>query len=519
MLSLSLYLLISTSLLFSSIVKEYVSNYDAYETVAFIYSDKLSLILFLNFTVAFMILILKRTFEFFFGNLIFAQWQEILNNMNCLYIESIFIIPALLFNYSNGSMNGFLVLIPIFFRFLIFLIKSINNGLYISQDSFQSKFHAKIFVAQLVLLVLSFQSFCSFFNYFRNSMNPLSCLLSEQCLICFLNAFSDTIKHIIFIYDINNPGLFKVETIIRYNFLCSLFFEFIVIMAEIVIEVYSSLFGLSFYILRPKTIDMLTFSTHLHKYQNWLSLSKMLNDEIPDATEEDLIHEDQCIICRLKMKVKTVNGVKKCDAKRLPCGHCYHLSCLQQWIRQQMKCPLCQYDLKQLVMPNNEETEGENDDNFNDFFAFFENLNGHDNVVINNVHQDGQNEIENREENLRPGWRLTDLLNWAMPVNNDINQNHQEIIGNHHHHRHHHRSNNANENDRIHLHRHRHMRRHKDKKSDNQNLHNSESAEIFKKTSSIDDISSLVSLTYSDIFKNTETDEDDKNTFKEEKTN
>lgn len=456
MFSLSLYCLISTSLLFSSITKEYISNNDFYETVSFIYSDKLSQILLLNFTISLALLISKKIFEFFFGNLIASQWQEISNNMNGLFLDMIFIFPAFLYNNSNGSMSGFVVLIPIFFRFLIFLIRSINNGFYISQDSFQPKFHSKIFTIQFALLFSTFYGFCFFLNYFRIYQNPLSCLIGEHCIFSFFIAFSDVIKHLIFLYDINNPGLFKIESIIRYNFLCNLIFEFIIIMAEVIIELYSSSFGLSFYILRPKTVDMLTFTTHLHKYQNWLSLSKMLNEELPDATEEDLRHEDQCIICRLKMKIRNIKGVLKSDAKRLPCGHCYHLSCLQQWIRQQMKCPLCQYDLKQLIEPPEAETTENDDDNFNDFFAFFENLNGHDNI-IRNAHADIPNEIENRDENLRPEWRIKDLLTWLMPANDANNEN--EIHIHHHHHHHHHSTNKVNENNdgkKVHRHRHHH---------------------------------------------------------------
>ena len=178
MLSLSLYFLISASLLFSSIIKEYISNYDIYESISFIYSNRLSEILLLNFTVTLLILISKCTFKLLFGNLILSQWQEVLNNMNGIFLDTIFIIPALIYNYYNGSMNGFLFLIPSFFRFLVFLIRSINNGLHITQNSFQSKFHIKIFIVQFSLLFLSFFAFCSFVKYFRNSMNPLSFLLT-----------------------------------------------------------------------------------------------------------------------------------------------------------------------------------------------------------------------------------------------------------------------------------------------------------------------------------------------------
>jgi Ring finger domain len=53
------------------------------------------------------------------------------------------------------------------------------------------------------------------------------------------------------------------------------------------------------------------------------------------ATPQDLLlYGDQCAICRDKMK----------EATKLPCGHCFHLSCLHSWIHHrpfQATCPTC----------------------------------------------------------------------------------------------------------------------------------------------------------------------------------
>ena len=43
------------------------------------------------------------------------------------------------------------------------------------------------------------------------------------------------------------------------------------------------------------------------------------------------ILETTCIICLEEMTV----------AKKLSCGHVFHLACLRRWIEQNLKCPTC----------------------------------------------------------------------------------------------------------------------------------------------------------------------------------
>lgn len=41
--------------------------------------------------------------------------------------------------------------------------------------------------------------------------------------------------------------------------------------------------------------------------------------------------------------------INKGEVKKLPCGHCFHAQCLQNWAQRQMKCPLCQFDMKNIL--------------------------------------------------------------------------------------------------------------------------------------------------------------------------
>ncbi|XP_069036394.1 E3 ubiquitin-protein ligase synoviolin [Lepisosteus oculatus] len=69
-----------------------------------------------------------------------------------------------------------------------------------------------------------------------------------------------------------------------------------------------------------------------------------MNTLYPDATPEELQATDNvCIICREEM----VTG-----AKRLPCNHIFHSSCLRSWFQRQQTCPTCRMDVLRASLPN-----------------------------------------------------------------------------------------------------------------------------------------------------------------------
>ncbi|XP_062456799.1 uncharacterized protein LOC134154132 isoform X3 [Rhea pennata] len=68
-----------------------------------------------------------------------------------------------------------------------------------------------------------------------------------------------------------------------------------------------------------------------------------MNTLYPDATAEELQAVDNvCIICREEM----VTG-----AKRLPCNHIFHTSCLRSWFQRQQTCPTCRMDVLRASLP------------------------------------------------------------------------------------------------------------------------------------------------------------------------
>lgn len=102
----------------------------------------------------------------------------------------------------------------------------------------------------------------------------------------------------------------------------------------------------SFYGLSVTIIDLFLF-LHLRssfvvlvdrisKYHHYRRASVEINSRYADATAAELQHADDfCAICRESMD----------SAKKLPCGHLFHRSCITQWMEYKGICPSCRAPL------------------------------------------------------------------------------------------------------------------------------------------------------------------------------
>ncbi|GET87330.1 hypothetical protein, conserved [Leishmania tarentolae] len=73
----------------------------------------------------------------------------------------------------------------------------------------------------------------------------------------------------------------------------------------------------------------------------FLILARRVRSSMPDATAEDLARDVRCTICYEDM-------VPGGGTKRLPCGHCYHIDCLERWLEGHSTCPYCRADIMQM---------------------------------------------------------------------------------------------------------------------------------------------------------------------------
>ncbi|RVX01669.1 ERAD-associated E3 ubiquitin-protein ligase HRD1B [Vitis vinifera] len=97
-------------------------------------------------------------------------------------------------------------------------------------------------------------------------------------------------------------------------------------------------YGVPLHLIRELYETFRNFRVRIADYIRYRKMTSNMNDRFPDATPEELDASDAtCIICREEMVT----------AKKLICGHLFHMHCLRSWLERQHTCPTC----RALVVP------------------------------------------------------------------------------------------------------------------------------------------------------------------------
>eukprot|EP00051_Salpingoeca_urceolata_P022041 m.352788 g.352788 ORF g.352788 m.352788 type:complete len:619 (+) comp19903_c22_seq7:157-2013(+) len=94
------------------------------------------------------------------------------------------------------------------------------------------------------------------------------------------------------------------------------------------------------HIIRDLLTTFRSFVRRLNDLILMRQVTANMDQRYPDATPEELAAADNtCIICREEML----------RAKKLPCGHMFHIRCLRSWLERQRTCPTCRANVLDLV--------------------------------------------------------------------------------------------------------------------------------------------------------------------------
>ncbi|KAL8944768.1 MAG: hypothetical protein Q9211_000454 [Gyalolechia sp. 1 TL-2023] len=110
-------------------------------------------------------------------------------------------------------------------------------------------------------------------------------------------------------------------------------------------------YGMPIHIIRDVALTIRSFYKRIRDFVQYKHATRDMNARYPDATAEEILREDVCIICRENMTAwqdaaeATTAEHQPIDerqrAKKLPCGHLLHFACLRSWLERQQICPTC----------------------------------------------------------------------------------------------------------------------------------------------------------------------------------
>ncbi|EDV26081.1 uncharacterized protein TRIADDRAFT_24155, partial [Trichoplax adhaerens] len=160
-----------------------------------------------------------------------------------------------------------------------------------------------------------------------------------ECFLLALNALNCLIRYGIHLWDIGHEGVWENRGTYLY------YTELVIELAAIFIDFFHHLHMLiwtnfflsiaSLIICMQMRFLFYEFRRRVAKHQNYVRVMTNMEAKFSMATPEELKEHQKCAICWEKLE----------SARKLPCTHLFHSSCLQSWLEQDTTCPTCRLSL------------------------------------------------------------------------------------------------------------------------------------------------------------------------------
>ncbi|KAJ0002635.1 hypothetical protein NQD34_007784 [Periophthalmus magnuspinnatus] len=203
-------------------------------------------------------------------------------------------------------------------------------------------FHMRVLSLMALLAVLDFL----FVNHACHSIitrgASVQLVFGFEYAILLTMVLTTFIKYVLHSVDLQSENPWDNKAVyMLYTELFTGFIKVLLYIAFMTIMIKVHTFPL--FAIRPMYLSMRQFKKAVTDAIMSRRAIRNMNTLYPDATPEDLQTSDNvCIICREEM----VTG-----AKKLPCNHIFHSSCLRSWFQRQQTCPTCRMDVLRASNP------------------------------------------------------------------------------------------------------------------------------------------------------------------------
>ncbi|KAF1393047.1 hypothetical protein PFLUV_G00034350 [Perca fluviatilis] len=172
-----------------------------------------------------------------------------------------------------------------------------------------------------------------------HGMHTLS-FMAAECLLVTVRTGHVIMRYSIHLWDLNHPGTWESKG--TYVYYTDFIMELAMLFLDLMHHIHMLLFGNIWLSMASLVIFMqLRYLFHevqrrVRRHKNYLRVINNMEARFAVATAEELAaNDDDCAICWDTMLT----------ARKLPCGHLFHNSCLRSWLEQDTSCPTCRTSL------------------------------------------------------------------------------------------------------------------------------------------------------------------------------
>ncbi|XP_069757155.1 E3 ubiquitin-protein ligase AMFR isoform X2 [Narcine bancroftii] len=193
-------------------------------------------------------------------------------------------------------------------------------------------------LVSLLLTCFSLGLICVLVGY-SHGMHTLS-FMAAECLVVTVRTAHVILRYFIHLWDLNHEGTWESKG--TYVYYTDFVMELNLLSVDLMHHIHMLLFGNIWLSMASLVIFMqLRYLFHevqrrLKRHKNYLRVVGNMEARFAAATPEELAsNDDDCAICWDSMQ----------SARKLPCGHLFHNSCLRSWLEQDTSCPTCRMSL------------------------------------------------------------------------------------------------------------------------------------------------------------------------------
>ncbi|KAL2545601.1 ERAD-associated E3 ubiquitin-protein ligase [Forsythia ovata] len=306
-----------------------------YPAMVYLSTSKISLVLLLNMGLVVMCILWQLTKKIFLGSLREAEVERLNEQSWREVMEILFAITIFRQDFSVT----FLAMVT-----TLLLVKALHwlaqkRVEYIETTPSVPKLsHIRIVSFLGFLLLIDSLFLYSSVKYLIETRQPsVSLFFAFEYMILATTTVSTFVKYVFYVSDMLMDGQWEKKAM--YTFYLELIRDLLhLTMYMCFFLVIFMNYGVPLHLIRELYETFRNFKIRVADYMRYRKIASNMNDRFPDATPEELNASDAtCIICREEMTT----------AKKLICGHLFHVHCLRSWLERQNTCPTC----RALVVP------------------------------------------------------------------------------------------------------------------------------------------------------------------------
>ncbi|PNT70311.1 hypothetical protein BRADI_2g09570v3 [Brachypodium distachyon] len=171
----------------------------------------------------------------------------------------------------------------------------------------------------------------SLMSLIKNWEASVAIFFSFEYMILATSTVSTFMKYVFYVSDMLMEGQWEKKAV--YTFYLELISDLVHLSLYMLFFIAIFLnYGVPLHLIRELYETFRNFRIRVSDYVRYRKITSNMNERFPDATADELnLSDATCIICREEMTT----------AKKLLCGHLFHVHCLRSWLERQHTCPTC----------------------------------------------------------------------------------------------------------------------------------------------------------------------------------